>query len=355
MPTVSVNLDTTQYVKVNTAFNPLLLQAHRDDVRVVLSELKPSRGNTIFHLLGGDDAPLHFPSIDVNVWALAITDKSSLIVSELDPVHVALHDGDNNPLSSYAHPVTGEHVLDIHDADVHNRAVNKYLHQHSATSTTVFTASAINDFALNVADTAGFIVGNALHINTGSAESTHPIITVITPGTPGVLTLDRRLDNAHAVGDIVTLSIIDLASQIGTLATPQIYWAGPEPGDIWHITTLTLAMGHTSAGDLGLFGNQTAFTNGVGLRARISGNYGTLSNWKNNGDIDVDTGSVRFPLRSGGGGTYGTSADGPFKFRTGSVMRLVGDNGDRFELYVQDDPTGLNFWNMKVQGHFEDG
>ena len=89
MPTVSVNLDTTQYVQVNTAFNPITLQAHNDSVRITLSELKPAKSNTVFHSLGGDDAPLHFPSIDTNVWALAITEKSSLIVSETEPAPVS--------------------------------------------------------------------------------------------------------------------------------------------------------------------------------------------------------------------------------------------------------------------------
>jgi len=89
MPTVSVNLDTTQYVKVNTAFNPLVLQALNDSVRITLSKAKPVLSNSVFHLLGGKDAPLHFPSIDTNVWALAITDNSSLIVSETEPVPVS--------------------------------------------------------------------------------------------------------------------------------------------------------------------------------------------------------------------------------------------------------------------------
>ena len=86
MPTVSVNLDTTQYVQVNTSLNPLILQAHRDAVRITLSDSKPTKGNSVFHLLGGDDNPLPFDSIDTNVWALAVSDRSSLVVSETTAV-----------------------------------------------------------------------------------------------------------------------------------------------------------------------------------------------------------------------------------------------------------------------------
>ena len=275
-----------------------------------------------------------------------------------NPVDVNLHDGDVNPLSSVFDPNTNTYVLNIHDADVHNGAVNRYVHQHSLTvNTTISTASAVNDHIINVANTAGFTIGDSLHINTGSVEFTHPEIIAIGAGAPGTFTLDRRLDQSHDIGDDVTKAVINLASQVGSLATPQLYVAFPEPGEVWHVTNFTLAMGHNSAGDLGLFGNLSALTNGVVLRAKVSGNYGTLTNWKTNGDINVDTGEVEFHLRSGGGGTHGTSANGAFKDRTGAVLRLDGNQGDQFELYVQDDLTtgapDISFWNMKVQGHLE--
>ena len=90
MPTVSVNLDENQYVRVNTAFNPMVLQAPRDTVRITLSELKPSVDNVVYHTLGGQDNPLKFDSIDTNVWALSMSDRSSLIVSEIDPQRVSV-------------------------------------------------------------------------------------------------------------------------------------------------------------------------------------------------------------------------------------------------------------------------
>ena len=249
-------------------------------------------------------------------------------------------------------------ALDIHDADVHTTAVNKYIHQHTATTTTVSTTSVANDYQLIVADTTGFVVGDTLHINTGTVEPTHPTIIAVAAGTPGTFTLDRRLDRAHSIGDVVTKVIINLASQAGTLASPQEYFAGPEDGEVWHVQNLTLAMGHTTSGDFGLFGNLAALTNGVVLRVRINGNYGTLTNWKTNSDINVDTGEVDFHARSGGQGTYGTAANGAFKVRTGAVMRLDAATSDRFEVYVQDDlttgPNDLVFWNMKVQGHLEE-
>ena len=84
MATGNVLLSTTEYVRINTGLNPILLQAHRDSVRIVFSDTKPVRSNVSFHLLGGEDAPLQIPALDVNAWALAMSDESSLTITETD-------------------------------------------------------------------------------------------------------------------------------------------------------------------------------------------------------------------------------------------------------------------------------
>jgi hypothetical protein len=343
-----VSLDTTQYVRINTGLNPLILQANRDAVRIAVSSLKPAKSNTSFHLLGGDDAPLPMLSIDTNVWALAMSDTSSLIITETDPIKTALHDGLGNPISSLGG------AIDAHMADVHHHIINKYVHQHTTIETTLSTAT-IGDgseYEIDVADTTGFAVGDYIHINTTSTESTHPVITAIIPGAPGSFTLDRRLDKAHSIGDSITKSIVDMAlsGQVGTMATPQEYAAWPEPGEVWHITRLLFSMTHGSAGDLGLFGNLTALTNGMLIRVKINGQYGTLTNWKSNSDIKIDMFDVEFDNRSGGQGSFGTSGRGTF-LKTGATLELNGDTGDRFEVYIQDDITALGFFGMKIQGH----
>ena len=116
MPTVSVNLSTTEYVQVNTALNPMMLQCLRDSVRITLSEAKPAKSNTVFHLLSGGDDPLPFNSVDTNVWALAVTDKSSLIVSEVISSHVQLVDSTGTPLNTF------KGGLDVHEKCTSSRA-----------------------------------------------------------------------------------------------------------------------------------------------------------------------------------------------------------------------------------------
>lgn len=251
--------------------------------------------------------------------------------------------------------VRGKHVLDIHDADIHENVINQYLHQHSGIVTTLTTAVVGDgtEYEIDIADATGFVVGDYLHINTSSIESTHPQLLATTAATgPATFTLDRRLDKSHAIGDEVEVAITDMSSQIGSLAAPQEYWVAPPAGEVWHLTRILFEMTHGTAGDLGLFGNLTALTNGVLIRVRRDGVYGTLTNWKNNGDIKTDMFDVVFDSRSGGGGSYGTSGRGTFT-NAGAVVRLDGDTNDRLELYVQDNITALDSFTMKAQGHLE--
>ena len=84
MATSIVALDLTQYVRINVGYTSMILQAHRDEVRIVISEAKPAIANDAFMSLGGNDAPLHLDIVDTNVWVLSVSNRSSLIVTESD-------------------------------------------------------------------------------------------------------------------------------------------------------------------------------------------------------------------------------------------------------------------------------
>ena len=278
-------------------------------------------------------------------------------MSEIRKVYI--HDGVGNPISSYLDPISGEYILNIHNSDVHTGIVNSAMHRHTAVSTTL-TVATVGDgteYQISVADATGFANNDYLHIADGSMEITHPMIISSVPALPAagaaVFTLDRRLDNAHAIGTTVTQAVLDISSTAGTLATPVEYWVGPPSGEVWHLARILFAMAHGTAGDLGTFGDIAGgLTNGVLLRAKTNGSYSTLTNWKTNGDMKADMYDVEFDARSGGGGSYGTSGRGTFT-RTGAIVRLDGDNGDRLELLVQDSLTTLGFFIMQAQGHIE--
>jgi len=86
MSTGRANLDVTQYVKVADSGVYLLLQSHRDTVRVVFSDIKPAKSNTTFHELGGNNEPLNIPYTETDVWVLAMTECSALTVTNFGSV-----------------------------------------------------------------------------------------------------------------------------------------------------------------------------------------------------------------------------------------------------------------------------
>lgn len=263
-----------------------------------------------------------------------------------------LRDGSGNPIGSL------EGAINIHDADVHNSIVNRYMHRHTAVSTTL-TVAVVGDgteYQISIADATGFANGDYIHINTTLVETTHPRIVSASPALPTtgpvVLTLDRRLDAAHGIGDEVVQAVIDMSSITATMASPVIYYASPYGTEVWHVTRILFELTHGTAGDLGLFGDLPALTNGVVIRALVSGQYYTFTNWKQNSNMKVDMYDVQFDPRSGGGGQYGTTGRGTFT-NAGAIVRLDAAQGDRLELLVQDNITLLDSFTMKAQGHLE--
>ena len=95
MSTTRVNLDVTQYVRVTSdPLQPssLLLQSHRDTVRIAVSDVKPARDNTVFHELGEKDGIQNIQLTETAVWALATTDKCTLTATEQRSI-VTVDDG----------------------------------------------------------------------------------------------------------------------------------------------------------------------------------------------------------------------------------------------------------------------
>jgi len=332
-----------------------------NDVYLAVLATQPANDHAAYNVVKRPPSPntMQNSEGDPGAWAYCPNSGGKLAVSAqvkngfLPVTEARLTDGFGNPLSSYFQQETGSHVLSIHDADVHTQIINRLIHQHTTviTTLTVATSGDGTENQITVASVVGFAIGDHIHVNTTSIETTHPVILAI---NGNVFQLDRYLDRAHAIGDEVIKVFVNMSPQIGTLAAPREYWTGPPPGEVWHITRLLFEMTHGLAGDLGKFGGIDALINGVLLRARNNGQYGTFTNWKTNGNIKTDMFDVVFDARSGGQGSFGTSGRGTFT-NTGAIVRLDGDTNDRIELYVQDDLQLLDSFTMKIQGHLEVG
>lgn len=228
---------------------------------------------------------------------------------------------------------------------------NEYSHQHTATTTTLSVATNPDgsDTSITVADDTAFTIGDHLQISDGTTEPT--FAQILTKAGANVLELDRRIDYAHPVNAEVVKIVHDMSSLIGSIASPQEYIAAPEGNSICHVQRIVFSLVHGTAGDMALFGNLAALTNGVLIRAKQNGQYRTIANWKINSDVKDDMFDVVFDTRSSGGGSYGTSGRWTLE-RFGAELRLDGSTGDAIEVYVQDDLTNLESFNMKFQGHY---
>lgn len=82
MPTTSVSINTSSYTQVNTAKNPIMLQAYGSFVRIVFASAQPAANVTNYHVLAPRGAPMINRDNDTNVWALAASSESILIATE---------------------------------------------------------------------------------------------------------------------------------------------------------------------------------------------------------------------------------------------------------------------------------
>jgi len=265
----------------------------------------------------------------------------------VNPLPVGLYDSDGNGIKS----LNG--ALDVHAVDAHFEAFDSYVDRLSGVASTLAAATVGDGTERTIEVAAGggllFSEGEEVDISDGSYENTHPVIISI---VGDVLTLDHYIDRAHAIGTPVKVITTNMAV-LGSLGAPVSFTSAPSGGKVVHLHRLLISMSHAAAGDLGKFGGIDALINGVAIRTHVDGVYTTFTNWKANSDLVDDMYDVRFDVRSGGGGAYGTSARWTLS-NVGATVRLDGVEGDFVEVLVQDDLRGLASFKIKMQGHYGD-
>lgn len=91
MATSRIALDTARYVRVNFAYNPIIIEANEGEIRVVVTDSEPALSNTAFHRVT-DRSRLVLDRPDKNVWVLAQTASQKAVVTESIPMsYVAAH------------------------------------------------------------------------------------------------------------------------------------------------------------------------------------------------------------------------------------------------------------------------
>jgi len=227
--------------------------------------------------------------------------------------------------------------------------VNILAELKTATVTTTTTAIVAGlDYLIDVDDGSIFSVNDFIAIGGEPNNDGHryKILAI----SSNQLTLDSYVDLSWAVGTEVRKVMVALESAVGTLVSPVVYRVTPNEGSALDVSRMIVSMTHSSAGDNGKFGDLPPLTNGFLIRFRVGGVYNTFANWTSNASIKTDVYDLDYDTRSGGGGTYGTTARGSFN-RIAPGVLLDYDSGDFLEFQVRDDLTSLLSMNVRVQGY----
>jgi hypothetical protein len=166
------------------------------------------------------------------------------------------------------------------------------------------------------------------------------------------------LDHEYTVGATIVLQNVDMNVDSSLDINHKDFYVTPEgmsAGTEWDITRMIVSMTHGSAGDDGKFGGIPALALGVYFRIEDGTNY-NLFNAKDNSQFALQGYDITYPIRSGGGGAFGTRSRITFNGsdKRGVVFRLAADTGDRFMGHTRDDLSGLDSFRVMIQGQVVD-
>jgi len=221
---------------------------------------------------------------------------------------------------------------------------------HRELQTTTLSATAVVDTrTFEMTAGHGFVTGQGIFILEGQNFSQFNVANVVT----NTITVDSPIDVAYTVASTVFRKTFDLREDGSS--TPVVFTLTPNPGQIWDITRIILAM-ESSANDMDFteFGSLAALTLGCVLRVK-NGTIKNIFNWKTNGEFINRSFDHSFQSKTAGGGS-GFTARSTFggQSRRGVVIRLDGDKNEEMQIVIQDNISAvgtLTKFNVIAQGH----
>ena len=261
-------------------------------------------------------------------------------------------DGTNSYSVSLAGVAVSENTLDVHVKEIHTNMINSTIHFETTTATTFATNVTAQSRSFTVVSATGFSIGDHIQIEDGIVETNFPTITNV---VGNVITINRPIDRSYTTSDGIRKILVNMAVD-GSVTPVSFKIMAEQSTSLIHITRLLFNMSHSTAGDMGTFGNLAPLNRGVLFRAfykRIN-TYKTVAIWKTNADIAIDMGSVIFDTRSSGGGTYGTS--GVWSLSSVGIVAELDptESPDFLEFLIQDNLSSMVSFTCNFQGYSED-
>lgn len=219
-----------------------------------------------------------------------------------------------------------------------------YLYRTDTTQT-ITSDTSIDDTVINVTDTTGVVVGDAITIY----EDISMFQSLVTATTATTITISSPLDYEFTTGAIVETGVWSMNVDGSTI--PQIFSIKAPPNKRLHLHTIGVSMLDATAMDDGKFGGITALTNGVIFRiendfiknlALIVNNLGFWENGFETSYVDQTLGPA---------GQYGFRARRKLPEINGTILQLEKEETSKFEIIIRDDLTDLNQMTTTINGH----
>ena len=341
MATTRVNLDTTQYVRVTSdplTPSALILQSHRDTVRIAFSTVKPAKSNVVFHELGGEHLPLNVPMTEIAVWALGMTERSALTVTE-QRLPIEVSDRGNMGNAVFVQDQTTQ-SLDL-----------PLTQDIAATTLDGDTVRDVNFFDVAVGDGALITPGNLIEIGSASTFIQARVKAVVVDQVE----LFSPMNAVYAGGSSVFIKTDDLI--VDGSVTRQVFSVSPESDQIGDITRIILRMEASSTMDSGTFGPLAALLNGCVIRIKQQdGNFRNLLNFKTNGDFIAHCFDNSFLPNNGNNvRLFVARLTWAGQSKHGVTQRLDGGLGvgEELQIIIQDALNLVGFLSFTIanQGH----
>lgn len=217
--------------------------------------------------------------------------------------------------------------------------------------------TSIDDTHIVIEASSPLTVGNILCLKEQSAFYQGEILSSVSlGGNLYNVTVDSPLDYAFTTVGGCSERQINL--NVDGSVTPVIASVSPSKLNVdWDITRVMMSITDSTAMDDGKFGGITGgLANGIIFR-KVDGISKNIFNAKTNGDLAAHAYDVTYiPDTLGPSGQYGLRMRRSFngQDKNGVTIRLNSDTNDTFELIIQDDLTGLDNFQLIVQGHVVD-
>ena len=245
----------------------------------------------------------------------------------------------------------GPGALAINIQDQHTDVINLLMCSELGTPV-LASPIAVEDWSAVFEPGHGFTVGDLLIIRNGTKYYSGFVLVVAT----NTITVDTPFNTTYIVSDVVKRCSANIALLNGSVTRQTVLSYGPSGADL-DITGFKVYIegADTTAMDDGLFGNISALTRGVVMRASgHGGGWITLGNVKTNSDLAMMVYDLVYPAKAPAG-IVSMRARGRFagQQNLGVTIRLHGgtDPREELQLIIQDDLTGLAKFYVVIQGH----